>query len=162
MLALERGENRSEQGKIDAMCILANLEGEKGNQRPRHDLLEKFWISLLDRARTRTPLHASISPSITTWISTTAGMRGLGLNYVVLQHEGRVEFYISRGPAEESKAVFDALSAEKEPIERAFGEPLGWERLDEKGACRIKKDITIGGYRDQERWPVIQDAMIGP
>ncbi|HYR45961.1 MAG TPA: hypothetical protein VER78_03055 [Thermoanaerobaculia bacterium] len=33
MLALERGENRNEQGKIDAMCILANLEGEKGNQR---------------------------------------------------------------------------------------------------------------------------------
>lgn len=133
---------------------------ERKTRAERHDLREGFWRSLLDRARPKTPLHVNISPSTTTWISATAGMRGLGLNYVVLQHESRVELYISRGPAEESKAVFDALAEEKESIEKAFGERLGWERLDEKGACRIKKDITLGGYRDQERWPSIQDAMI--
>jgi hypothetical protein len=59
-----------------------------------------------------------------------------------------------------SRDVLSLNVTEKEPIERAFGESLEWERLDQKGACRIKKDITLGGYRDQERWPVIQDAMI--
>jgi len=133
---------------------------ERRTRAERHDLREKFWSSLLDRARTKTLLHANISPSIHSWISATAGMRGLGLNYVVLQHESRVELYISRGPAEESKAIFDALFAEKESVEKAFGDQLGWERLNEKGACRIKKDIPLGGYRDQDQWPAIQDAMI--
>ncbi len=133
---------------------------ERKTRAERHELREAFWVSLLDRARMQTTLHANISPSLYAWISATAGMRGLGLNYVVLQHESRVELYISRGPTEENKAIFDALAAEKESIETAFGDRLEWERLDEKDACRIKKDITLGGYRDQDRWPSIQDTMI--
>ena len=34
-------------------------------------------------------------------------------------------------------------------------------RLKEQRACRIKKQFSLGGYRnDEEKWSKIQDAMI--
>jgi hypothetical protein len=40
-----------------------------------------------------------------------------------------------------------------------FGGQLDWGRQDEKRASRIRKVIDMGGYRDQERWPEIQDEQ---
>ena len=48
----------------------------------------------------------------------------------------RTGIYIGLGDAVRNKALFDALSASCETIEREFGEPLKWERLDDKlGRC---------------------------
>jgi hypothetical protein len=67
-------------------------------------------------------------------------VRGLGLNYVVLQDECGAELYIDRGKNSDSenKAIYDQLAAHREEIEKAFGGPLSWERLDAKRACRIR------------------------
>ena len=62
---------------------------------------------------------------------------------------------------EENNAIFDKLYASKGIIEQDFCEPLEWQRLEGKKACRIMKTIDIGGYRDDEsKWPEIQDAMV--
>lgn len=45
-------------------------------------------------------------------------------------------------------------------IARAFGEPLEWQRLDAKRACRVRYLVNEGGLQDQQHWPKIQDAMI--
>jgi len=37
---------------------------------------------------------------------------------------------------------------------------LEWERLDGRRACRIRKLIDIGGYRNDEVWDELQNAMI--
>jgi hypothetical protein len=126
----------------------------------RYGLRQRFWTELLERAKSKTELHSNISPSELNWIGVSAGMRGLGLNYVILQHEGRVELYIDRGVEDENKSIFDALVAERASVEAGFGEALQWQRLEGKAACRICKGIALGGYRDEERWPAIQDAMI--
>lgn len=129
----------------------------------RYGLRRQFWTALLERAKEKTRLHAAISPSQYHWIGAGAGKRGLSFNYVVRQHEGDVELYIDRGKDadEENKAIFDTLIAFKSNVESAFGEPLEWERLEGKRACRIKKRMEVGGYRDDEaEWPVIQDTLI--
>ena len=129
----------------------------------RYAIRKKFWTQLLDHAKTKTKLHANISPGEHNWIGTGTGVRGLGLNYTVTKHTSVVELYIDLGKdkEEENKAVFDQLAAKKEGIEQAFGDKLEWQQLEGKRACRIRKQFTLGGYRDdEEKWPQIHEAMV--
>ena len=159
-------------GNSDAAPLLTLIVGPSEESREagdtkkeiaeRYDIRRKFWRGLLDKARARTKLHAQLSPSDYSWIGTGAGKSGLGFNYSITKHDGKVELYIDRGKdsESESKQIFDQLYMNKEEIESLFGEPLGWERLDTKRACRIGKKLDIGGYRDPEKWGSVQDAMI--
>jgi len=135
---------------------------EKKELAVRHILRRKFWTALLEMAKAKTKLHAGISPGTANWVGTGAGMSGLGLNYVVRQHDATVELYVDRGPdaGDESKALFDSLAGHRDAIESAFGGALEWQRLEGKRACRIKVDVTLGGYVDEEKWPVIHEAMV--
>lgn len=128
----------------------------------QYDICRAFWTQLLNKARERTDLHANISPSTDTWVNASAGVAGLALAYVVKQHSARVELYIDRGKGtdEETMGIFDELHAQREDIEAVFGRPLTWKRLDGKRACRISHTTEIGGYRDREKWPELQDAMV--
>ena len=45
-----------------------------------------------------------------------------------------MELYVANDPL---KRAFKALAAQKEAIEREFGEPLEWQELPGKKACRI-------------------------
>lgn len=70
--------------------------------------------------------------------------------------------YIDRGKdcEADNKAIFDKLAESKDDIEAAFGGSLEWERLDGRRACRIKKNIDAGRYRDESKWSEIEEAMI--
>lgn len=129
----------------------------------RHIIRHRFWTELLERAREKTKLHAHITPSQYNWIGTGAGKQGLGLNYAVRQHDAQVELYIDRGQEREAenKKIFDQLVEHKDAIESTFGGALEWQRLEGRRACRIRKGIEVGGYRDdEEEWPEIHQAMI--
>ena len=129
----------------------------------RQSALVAELTRLLERAKTKTELHAGVSPNDGGWIATGAGKGGLGYVYVINKHESSVQLFIDRGKdsEEETRAVFDTLKANQREIERLFGEPLSWEPLEGKRAKRIAKYFELGGYRDdQAKWPEIQDAMI--
>lgn len=132
----------------------------------RHDIRHQFWSGFLDYAKRKTSLHSGIGPSKYHWIATGAGKAGLSYNYVVWEHETAVELYIDRGKGadQENKAIFESLEAKKAEIEKVFGAPLEWQRLDAKRACRIRKIISLGGWKDQDKWPEVNastvDAMI--
>ena len=128
----------------------------------RHDIRRDFWARLLEHAKTKTKLHAAISPGRYAWIGTGAGKSGLGLNYVVWEHETTVELYIDRGKNRdtENKTIFDTLYAKKDEVEKSFGDALEWERLDNKRASRIRKIISLGGWKDPDKWTEIHMAMV--
>lgn len=128
----------------------------------RHVNRRRFWTALLDLAKTKTKLHASISPGIYNWIGTSAGIQGLNWNYVVRRHNANVELYIDqdKDTGEGNEAILSKLMEHKKEIEDKFGHPLLWESLDEKRACRIKYIIDIAGWQDEEKWPKADDALV--
>ena len=129
----------------------------------RHKLRLEFWTGLLERARRMTKLHAAISPSKNGYVTTSSGIRGVIFSYVVHKHGAQVELYIDRGQGgeQENLTILQEMQAHQAEIEAAFGEPLEWQRLHGKRACRIAKPIPRGGYRDDRaRWPQIQDSMV--
>lgn len=128
----------------------------------RYHIRRRFWTELLSRARGKTKLFSAISPGKENWIGTGAGMYGLGFNFGVRQHDAQVELYIDRGKGAEAEneRLFNQLGYSQKDIERDFGESLSFARLEGRRASRIAKRLENGGYRDEERWPEIQEAMI--
>lgn len=51
-----------------------------------------------------------------------------------------------------NKALFDALSKNKQAIEHDFKDQLSWQRLDDRRASRICFTVN-GGWADQQSWP---------
>lgn len=127
----------------------------------RHDVRQAWWTHLVVRPDAK--LHRHITPGPSTWIGVSSGVRGLGLNYTVLQDQCGAELYIDRGKdsGSESKAIFDQLAARRDQIDAAFGSPLSWERLESGRACRIRARVLTGGYRSpQEDWEGIQTEQV--
>ncbi|MFH1595451.1 MAG: DUF4268 domain-containing protein [Pseudomonadota bacterium] len=146
------GAKKSVQTKPDK----GDISGLQGRDKLRY----QFWNRLLDYAKTMTDLHAKIKPSEYDWIGRR--INGLWFNYVVGQHQSRAELWIDKGKNAEAEnmEIFDKLVAAKADIEQSFGEPLEWERMDGKRACCIRKKITLGGYRDEQNWLKVHEAMV--
>lgn len=128
----------------------------------RYGLREQFWSQLLAYSRTQTKLFSTISPTRRNWISTGAGLSGLGFNYAITQQEAYIELYIDRGKDsdDENLQIFQQIREHRHEIESQFGGPLDWQELENKRACRIRKTIS-GGYRDPEsNWPDIHRRMV--
>jgi hypothetical protein len=126
----------------------------------RFDERQRWWSRLISRPDAK--MHKHISPSSYSWIGTSSGVRGLNLNYVVLQDECAAELYIDRGNGAEAenKHIFDQLDGVKTEIEQRFGGPLLWQRLDARRASRIRFTI-LGGYRSPEAlWDDIQTRQV--
>jgi hypothetical protein len=119
----------------------------------RHHERHEFWKTLLEHAKTRSQLHAQISPGYDTWLGTGAGRMGLAYNYVVNRHDARVELYIDRGRDADqvNREIFRQLHATKDVIEDKFGAPLEWQLLEQRRACRILSRVPGGGYRDVDQ-----------
>jgi len=129
------------------------------------NLREMFWTEFLEVAKTRTPQYSNITPGPYNWVWTESGVRGLTWNYTIGVHVCAVIMYIDRGDVSDNKAIFDRLLEHRGEIEETFGEPLDWLRMENKRPCCIKKETTLGGYRNPEsEWPEIiawmVDAMI--
>lgn len=131
-------------------------------EKERDKNLRRFFYQLLEVAGKKTDLHAGVSPGNNHWVSAGAGRSGLSLSYVIRQDDGHVELYVDfgKGKKRRNKAVFDQLHANRKEIERAFGKDLIWQRLDDKRACRIKKDLNAGGLKNERSWPRMHAVMV--
>ena len=128
----------------------------------RHHMRKDFWEFHIENIKGKTNLHANLTPNFYSWIGTGAGIAGVTYNYVIGQHEAKVELYIDndKNDGEGNKAIFDFLKKFQEQIENDFGQALNWERLDNKRASRISYKLTKGGYKDQDKYKEISGEMI--
>ncbi|RDV37362.1 DUF4268 domain-containing protein [Bradymonadaceae bacterium TMQ3] len=117
-----------------------------------------FWKVLLAESHARSELHTNISPGRASYVG--ARRHGQEWNYVVLMEETRVELYINCSNPADNKPLFDALHAEREAIEAAFGDNLDWQRLDDKKVSRISYTVS-GGWADEARWGEVAGRAVG-
>lgn len=132
----------------------------KKTRSERYDERLRFWQGLIAVARSQKTRHANIKPGSYSWLGAGSGIRGLGFNFGIVQKESSAMLYIDRGNEAENKRAYDHIFSQKEMIEKTFGEPLLWDRLDDKRACRIEY-VVPGGYRTPEvKWPETHAALI--
>ena len=99
---------------------------------------QEFFQQLIDNLREQHRFTNARAGQPQNWYSFSSGTRGFtyGTSFAI---GGRVrtELYIDLGDADANDSAFEALHAQREELENAFGEPLEWEALDGKRACRI-------------------------
>ena len=129
----------------------------------RFAVRRRFWTSLLGRARPRTRLYSTVSPTKDNWLSVASGVPGLSFNITIKEHAATAQLVIDRGKNSdaENRAILEQIKARRAEVERSLGRPLIWYAPEGVRLCRIIDEINIGGYRDEEaRWPEIQDAIV--
>ena len=109
-----------------------------GTTSERREAYRAFFQDLLDQLRDSHHFTGARVGQPQNWYSFASGINGITYGFsFALKEQVRTGIYIGLGDAVRNKALFDALSASCETIEREFGEPLKWERLDDKLASRI-------------------------
>jgi hypothetical protein len=68
----------------------------------------------------------------------------------------RAELYIGMSEEGQNKCLFDWLHGQKSSIEERFGQPLEWERLDERVASRIAA-YRVGSINEQQSQDEIRE-----
>ena len=130
------------------------------NLKQRHHIRLDFWSAYLKKSNSVNNLFSNISASKDNWIGIGIGMSGVNLNMVVSRSYARGEIYFNRGSKEENKWCFDFIEERKEQIEKEFGEPLIWERMDDKVSCRIKAQLDGVSIFDNEDWGKMISYMV--
>lgn len=142
--------------------IAKSVGKEKRELAERAVVQKEFWTQLLDVARQHTKLYANISPQPYHWIGAGIGKTGTGINMTITKSKGQVEVYLDRGNGSQdlNKKRFDILHNHKDKIEKSFGAPLVWERMDKKRASRISFRYEDAGLDNRDKWDDLQHRMI--
>jgi len=149
-----------------AICAPSEEAKQIGQQKEdlaeRHKRRLEFWKQLLDKAKSKTSLHSNVSPGKDNWVIAGAGKSGMGWSYVITMDKGAVQLCIDRGPEkkDETDSIFERILGDREEIEKEFGEPLIWDKVEGRRVCRIKSICEIGGLKDRALWGRIQEDMI--
>ena len=135
---------------------------ESDDDDERDKILLAFWSQFIERSKSKTRVYANRSPTTDHWLSGGLGKMGFRLIVAVLSESSRVECYIRfrKDSENRSKLAFEKLFAQREAIERSFGEKLDWQPLPQRIGSRVCMEFPGGWRLPQERWPELQDALI--
>ncbi len=99
---------------------------------------QEFFQQLIDELRDKHRFTNAKAGQPQNWYSFSSGTRGFTYGMSFAQSgELRAELYIDLGERAQNEAAFDALQVDRVSIESEFGEPLRWERLESRRACRV-------------------------
>lgn len=120
-------------------------EWQKGQRRrpergvsPRAEAYREYFQELIDELREKHGFTSARVGQPQNWYSFASGFSGVTYSASFAQGgRVRVEVYIDVGDVEENKRLFDWLAEDREGIEGGYGQPLDWERLNDRRAARI-------------------------
>lgn len=123
------------------------------SQSERLDFWSKFNEMVISKGK---PFHIR---NVTTnpWYDVAIGTSEacISVNLVNKNSCVTVEIYIA-----DNKNLFDYLAGRKNEIENALGFPMGWERLDNKKASRIKYAIPGLNFGDHSNYDALMNKII--
>ena len=98
------------------------------------------------------PISGNRKPQPASWMSYGIRRTGFSLNPAMNSQKNwiRAELYIDGSDASKR---FDLLKQLKEEIEQELGNPLEWEELPDKRACRIAQYLRNVDPLDERDWP---------
>jgi hypothetical protein len=122
---------------------------------------QRFFQQVVDDLREKHGFVSTRVASPRNWLSFSSGTNGF--TYAVAFTTGgrfRVEIYIDMRDRERYVAAFEKLRASESALIRELGEPLKWEPLEGKRACRIAVyrtgaiDDSADSLEEYCRWAV--------
>lgn len=116
-----------------------------------------FWQQFVEYNQSNNGVYANSMPTTDAWIGKSIkGIPGTSVNLVVTKDTCRIEAYVNSGSQEKNKNIFDALFNYKDVIEKDYGAPLTWQRLDEKVTCRIYEDRPWSYTNEDDRHKIFE------
>lgn len=114
------------------------LKAARAGRSEKGEKYRHFYQPLLDELREQHHFSNARVAQPQCWYAFSSGHTGFkySANFTG-ENTVRAEVYIDCDDRETTKARFDALHEQRAVIEREFGEPLEWQRLDDRRACRI-------------------------
>lgn len=125
---------------------------ESESSQKRYALRKAFWAELLERFNAVSPMYKNVNPTDDHWLSCGSGVSGCPFQFLITKTYSGVDLNISGSDKERNKQIYDALFAQKDKIEDAFGGELIWERLDEKISSLISCKLTDVDVSNREDW----------
>ncbi len=124
----------------------------------RYDVRQRFWTSFLPKASAAGVLRASRSPTAENWVDNREGP--LTWLFTIRGHDTQVTLYVDGFSPEGNRTFVLTLLEHRSAIEEAFGGPLDWDLPEGRKHAKVLVTIPGGGYRDEERWEAIQQALV--
>ena len=113
---------------------------------------QRFWEGLRQRLIDKKSPVRPQKAHPQHWASFALGRAGTGLNACINSQKNTVwiefAFY---GPS--GKVWYDEVTAKREAIEAAFGEPLDWQRMEGKKQSRVALHRPNSDIDDEKDWP---------
>jgi hypothetical protein len=117
-------------------------------------LYVQFWERFIERVHAEHPdwtKAKAVGPY--NWFEMKGPIKGSLINSSFAQGDRlRHELYIDTGDGDRNDLVFGALRNQQSEIESVYGQPLEWEELPSRRACRIAEYEDGCPVADIERW----------
>ncbi len=132
-----------------------------GDSNGKYGRYQQFFQTLIDELREKYRFTNARIGQAQNWYSFTTGTKGF--QYGVSFAAGgrlRTELYIDLGDSTLNTAGFEALRKERATLEAEFGEPLEWENLEGRRACRVaiyragSIEDSAASMEEYQRWAI--------
>ena len=132
---------------------LATRQVSEGALAERHHVRLAYWASFAEYLKSHGSSFQIRRPNKDHWFSFAIGRSGYNISATISTEKQRVgvELWISNDP---DKTAFRTLLADKDNIEREFGEPLAWQELPGRKGARIVvylHDVDPADEHERER-----------